>query len=651
MQDEDDDFDRSPVLPFGLLLLSLAALAFCLTWPGPRNPGYAVAIGALALVAEQLAPASGSFGFFPLAMPLYLIAILNPEVGPQTVGLIIVAALGLRTALRGQQDRWLEATADLFPLAVATLCRGAAAPTLESPLDYLRWALPVLAYLFAWATQPGFFTASLTIERFKDWSLVRERALSLVAFLALSSLGGPAFGLLALLARPAFTALAKNYKVDLEERLRREEEIQLSRTRQNVTRRQREQELSGQELALQTEVYALLGEMLATMSSAIMAGEASRRLLSALKLHIPCRSMALYINEEGRLTLSGSHSPNKDAPSWLDPGSETLLKEAWDSQLPQQSRKSNLPGLFPDEESLAVPIPSWGVLYVGDTHPTWEPRHLEFLTRLAPHLRLYIDSSRYYELQAKALDVERDLRRQLESALRELKESQAALIQSSKLAAIGQLAAGVAHELNTPLAAISVAIDGSLMTLDTKPDRARARLEKATASVEQMREIISKLLFYSRDARSGRSETDLNQVVRDSLQLVGHQLRLDNIEVDLDLRDLPPLNVNANELQQVITNLLLNAKDAMLAPGAPGKRVLIASRREGERSVVSVRDQGVGMTEAVRLRIFEPFYTTKDVGKGTGLGLSTSLQLVQQHGGELKVESQVGQGTTFTIRL
>jgi len=618
-----------------------------------------VALGALAVLAEQLAPPSGRFGFFPLAMPLYLTALLLPSVGPQTTGLLIVAALGLRTLLRGQRDRWLEVTADLFPLSVAALCCGAASPTLVSPFDYLRWALPALAYLFCWATQLGLFMAALTPERFKDWSMVREKALPLVSFLALSTLVvanlGPqaatAYGLLVLLLRPAFLAVAKSYRIELEERLRREEEIQLSKTRQTVVKRQREQELSGQELALQTEVYGLLGQMLASMSSNLQPGEASRRLLSALKSHMPCRSMALYVSEEGRLTLNGSHGPNKDVPFWLDPGNETLMLAAWDSQTMMESRKSNLPGLWSEEECLAIPITGWGVLYIGDTHPTWEPRHLEFLARLAPHLRLYIDSSRYYELQAKALETERDLRRQLQSALSELKDSQAALIQSSKLAAIGQLAAGVAHELNTPLAAISVAIDGSLMTLEARPERAKSRLEKAIVSIEQMQQIIGKLLFYSRDARSGRRTTDLNAVVRDSVQLVGHQLRLDNIEVDLDLRELPEIEANANELQQVITNLLLNAKDAMLAPGAPGKRVLISSRREVDRLLVSVRDYGAGMSEAVRLRIFEPFYTTKEVGRGTGLGLSTSLQLVQQHGGELTVESAVGQGTTFTVSL
>lgn len=232
-----------------------------------------------------------------------------------------------------------------------------------------------------------------------------------------------------------------------------------------------------------------------------------------------------------------------------------------------------------------------------------------------------------------------------------LRDSQAQLMQSSKMAAVGQLAGGVAHELNTPLGAVSLAIEAAQMNLETKPERAIQRLQRATKAVGQMKEIVSKLLFYSRDARTGWRETSINQVIEDTLQMVGHQLRLDNVEVLQQLGEVPQILANANELQQVLTNLILNARDAMLSPGAVGRKILLSTGGWEDGIWVKVRDQGTGIAPEVLERIFDPFFTTKDVGKGTGLGLSVTSQLIQQHGGTIKVQSQVGQGTEFEVRL
>lgn len=241
---------------------------------------------------------------------------------------------------------------------------------------------------------------------------------------------------------------------------------------------------------------------------------------------------------------------------------------------------------------------------------------------------------------------------ELQKTHQALRDSQAQLVQSSKMAAVGQLAGGVAHELNTPLGAIALAIEAAQMNLETKPEKAGQRLQRASKAVGQMKEIVSKLLFYSRDARSGWRETHLNQVIDDTLQLVGHQLRLDNIEVVQQPGELPPMLANANELQQVFTNLILNARDAMLSPGAAGKRLLLSTGTTPDgRLWARVQDQGCGMTAEVAERIFEPFFTTKDVGKGTGLGLSVTSQLIAQHGGSITVKSFVGQGTQFEMVL
>lgn len=239
----------------------------------------------------------------------------------------------------------------------------------------------------------------------------------------------------------------------------------------------------------------------------------------------------------------------------------------------------------------------------------------------------------------------------LASAHRQLKESQAQLVQSSKMAAVGQLAGGVAHELNTPLGAISVAIDAALMNLRSKPDRAEGRLQKAAVAATKMKAIVSKLLFYSTDSQSHKQETDLNVVVQDTLELLGNQFNLDNLDIRTRLGDVPVFAANQNEVQQILINLLVNAKDAVLARQDGPKAIEIRTYREGDQAVMSVRDSGIGIPGEVLDKIFDPFFTTKEVGQGTGLGLSVSMQLAKQHGGELTVQSQPGQGSMFCLRL
>lgn len=270
-----------------------------------------------------------------------------------------------------------------------------------------------------------------------------------------------------------------------------------------------------------------------------------------------------------------------------------------------------------------------------------------------PKPLLLVDTEllRLFSIQFACLLEGAELNARLVTALEQVKTSQAQVVQSSKMAAIGQLAAGVAHELNTPLGAVSIAVELSIETLDATPERSRKRLEKALESIDQMRGIISKLLFYSRDSRGVRSRVDLNKVMDDSFQLVAHTMKLTGIEVDVLAGPPVVIEANSNELQQVFSNLLINAKDACGAPGASLKRIEMWLEEKDQQALVHVKDYGCGMDDETRQRIFDPFYTTKAIGEGTGLGLSTSLELVQQHGGTLSCQSQPGQGTHFIVTL
>lgn len=304
-------------------------------------------------------------------------------------------------------------------------------------------------------------------------------------------------------------------------------------------------------------------------------------------------------------------------------------------------RDQALPLLLNAPPRLAVPLVSergcLGGLVLERAEPEFSREDQDILSVLTYQLGSALISAQLYS--------------ELQKTHAALRDSQAQLVQSSKMAAVGQLAGGVAHELNTPLGAIALAVEAAQMNLQNKPERAQQRLERATRAVGQMKEIVSKLLFYSRDARSGQRETDLNEVIEDTLQLVGHQLQLDNVQVQQELGPAVRLTGNPNELQQVFTNLILNARDAMTSPGAAGRTLRLSTGSSAEGVWARVDDQGCGMPPEVAERIFEPFYTTKEVGKGTGLGLSVTSQLVKSHGGTIAVESQPGRGTRFTLQL
>jgi PAS domain S-box-containing protein len=223
------------------------------------------------------------------------------------------------------------------------------------------------------------------------------------------------------------------------------------------------------------------------------------------------------------------------------------------------------------------------------------------------------------------------------------------LAQADKLSSIGLLAAGVAHEINTPLAVIS-----SYAQMLAKQLRGDARLspvlDKITQQSFRAAEIANGLLNFSRTSTTEFRSTDLNQVVRDTLSLLEHQFKTAQILVDLELADeLPAIHGNPGKLQQVFLNLLLNAKDAM--PG--GGRLRIATLVNGHVEAV-ISDSGSGIAPEHLKRIYDPFFTTKNLPgdrRGTGLGLSVSYGIIQEHAGKIHVESAIGAGTTFHLEF
>jgi PAS domain S-box-containing protein len=221
------------------------------------------------------------------------------------------------------------------------------------------------------------------------------------------------------------------------------------------------------------------------------------------------------------------------------------------------------------------------------------------------------------------------------------------LVQADKLSSIGLLAAGVAHEVNTPLAVISTY--AQMLTKQVADDEQKSRmLDKIAKQTFRASEIVNSLLNFSRTSTTELAEVSLNKVIHETLSLLEHQFKSADLKVQLGLESsLPPITGNAGKLQQVFLNLFLNARDAM----EPGGVLTIESAHDESLVRIDVADTGHGIAPEHLNRIYDPFFTTKSARKGTGLGLSVSYGIIQEHGGTIEVFSRTGGGTRFRIEL
>ena len=243
----------------------------------------------------------------------------------------------------------------------------------------------------------------------------------------------------------------------------------------------------------------------------------------------------------------------------------------------------------------------------------------------------------------------RTLEAKVKQRTQELVAMQARVAQSERLASVGMLAAGVAHEVNNPLGGI-LALTALTVEDMSKSDPNRENLEEVIRQTERCRDIVRGLLEFSRKAEVHTSLVDLNKVLADTLSLVAKQALFFNIHVTQRLDPaLPPVQADRNQFQQVFMNILMNAVQAMDERG----EITIATHFDAgaQRVEVTIADTGRGIPPEQIGRVFDPFFTTKESGKGTGLGLSIAYGIVTTHGGTISVESEVGKGSAFTIRM
>jgi two-component system NtrC family sensor kinase len=277
-----------------------------------------------------------------------------------------------------------------------------------------------------------------------------------------------------------------------------------------------------------------------------------------------------------------------------------------------------------------------GVLYVDnqETSATFSPESLKTAEALARHAALAIENARLFEREQRTI--------------RELREAQKQLLQSEKLATIGRMAAGLAHELNTPLTYIM----GNLELLHAHA--LTAPQEEMLASVakgaDRIKSLTRSLLAFSRVSPEDMLPVNPNDVIERSLELCHYQVLKSGVHLEKDLKaGLPPVKVVSNQLEMALINLVVNAVQAM--EGSEGGQLRVTSGLRDGWVEITVADTGPGIPESVQPTMFEPFFTTKPEGQGTGLGLSTVLMVVERHKGTIDYTTQASVGTTFRISL
>jgi signal transduction histidine kinase len=277
--------------------------------------------------------------------------------------------------------------------------------------------------------------------------------------------------------------------------------------------------------------------------------------------------------------------------------------------------------------------------------------HNDFLVleSLAGILASVISSGNQYQRLQDTIVELRSTQMELRARMDAQRSAENRLVQAAKLAAVGEMAAGIAHELNNPLTSVTGFAELALEAIPQESETYQD-LEMVMREARRARDVVRRLLDFARQSESTRARASMNEIVQDIVALTKHLLHTNGVELKLDLEtDLPWALMDSNQMKQVLLNLVHNALQAMPAGGEIKIMTRFASRNGRDWVMVSVKDTGIGIAPADQSRIFEPFYTTRGGSGGTGLGLSVTYGIVTDHGGQIEVESQPGMGAKFTV--
>ncbi|MBN1613637.1 MAG: GAF domain-containing protein [Deltaproteobacteria bacterium] len=432
------------------------------------------------------------------------------------------------------------------------------------------------------------------------------------------------------------------------------------------------------------DYQGLLRDISARMTSLLRFEQVRSLLLRSINDAIPVAGISLWLldnegsvyreREAGASAQGDLEGPllEKDHPliGLLERYRRPLMKSVVDRQSLLREERERIFRLFDESRtSLIVPMVSKGrligMIALGQkkSGELFVHEDLELLSTLANQSAIAIENARIYEeIEALNRDLERKVEERtadLRKALEEKERTQRQLIQSESLAAIGQLVAGTAHELNNPLAAASSLIETGIeeigeWTLKEGEEAKDDVLDDLRFSLKELKragDIVKSLLGLSRQGGDYVEDVDIHSVLEDALRVLYNQYKYLNIEIEKRYgENLPAIEGNFANLGQVFINILKNAFQSLAEQG--GRIVLTtAYREEADSVVITCRDTGPGIPEESLKDVFKPFFTTKTTREGTGLGLYISHEIIRRHGGEISVRSRTGEGAVFTVLL
>lgn len=359
------------------------------------------------------------------------------------------------------------------------------------------------------------------------------------------------------------------------------------------------------------------------------------------------------LSEEKRCRLERTHP----FAAWLEAHDVLVLREYVDLDPRYESVKKAAKEYFEMAGGqvclpLVVSQRLLGIINIGRKAnlKRFEAAEINFLSDLRRTAAIALSNSlRSIAMQESLRRWNVELEKKVEERTKELQDTQAQLIQAEKLASIGTLAGGIAHEINNPLTAVLTNVQMLKMLNEGHDAESLSLIEEGAKRCQQ---IIQKLMRYARktDEVQAMDRVDVNKSIQTICDFLGYQLKQENIDLELSLTPVEPVAAIAGELEQVFTNLILNAKDAIRSAGRKGTIRFRTEQKDGW-VIIQVSDNGIGIKKENLVRVFDPFFTTKDVGEGTGLGLTVSSGIVEKHRGKISVTSQENQGTAFTIQF
>lgn len=412
-----------------------------------------------------------------------------------------------------------------------------------------------------------------------------------------------------------------------------------------------EEHLTAESGGLATLHLSFLKKVLREMAAITDVNLACRHISYLLADHFNCNLVAIWAAQAGGMPVTSIYG---QLPPALETLAERLRQRGKSRLIESLSKASGSDDLC--GSGVCAPLdasdPSAGLLLLTRLGGPYAKSDLLMLELVAAMLAGVIANAGQYRSLQDTVTALQETQQELQARINAQKEAEARLVQAAKLAAVGEMSAGVAHELNNPLTTV---VGFTELVMDEMPDDMPQKkdLDMVLREARRARTVVRRLLDFARQSETSRASADLNELVSDVVALMRHLLHTSGVDLRLDLQDgLPWTVMDRNQIKQVILNLMHNALNA--TPKGEGEITIVTRQRvlyERPWLTLSVQDNGIGIPADHIEHIFEPFFTTRSGAGGTGLGLSVTYGIITDHGGRIEVESQMQVGSVFTVWL